>query len=258
MRRPRTLAVSGQRKAPCKFSARCAAAQADLRARAPHPGEQAELERLPGRPGDHAGERGGLVELAPPQPRVVQRYRRYRVGLDEKLGAGPRHPKAHRLRELHAVGIFEPMHKPPRRAVVEQRDRAGALEHRRPVDRRRRQHALAHLVLERRAEPIAIRPLDESHRPPAGAAQSVGLGDRGAAGKAGRRKHHIERGARGVAPGAGEPRRPRRRSGLQNFGRAVHLQDANVKCLAPRGPGRWTAAGEGVKPARRCPCSTAP
>ena len=87
------------------------------------------------------------------------------------------------------------MHEAARRPVLEARDGARAPEHRRIGDRLRRQQPRPEILLERRAEPLAERPLDEAHRPPAGRTKRVRLARRRAAGEAGRGIERIERGA---------------------------------------------------------------
>jgi len=69
-----------------------------------------------------------FVAPAPAAP-PVQRHRNQRVGLLQELAPGPRHPAAHRRREVGAVLIFQRMppalarrrHSAPRRARVDRR-----------------------------------------------------------------------------------------------------------------------------------------
>ena len=138
IRRPLTRGVPADAKGALHVLRRAARASgrpgcaSPSRARA-DPGSQG----LPARARDLARERGGLIEAAHPEPARVQRHRRDDVGLGEQVGARARHPGAHRAREFAAIGIFQPMHQTPRRAVLETRDRAGALKHRGIVDRLR-------------------------------------------------------------------------------------------------------------------------
>ena len=96
-----------------------------------------------------------------------------------------------------------------RRPVLEPGDGAGAGEDRRIGDRLRREEPLAEVLLERRAEPLAERPLDEAHGAPAARAERAVRFRRGAAGEAGRRIERVERrlgetrGERGGAPRPG-------------------------------------------------------
>ena len=113
--------------------------------------------------------------------------------------------RADRPGELGAVGIFEPVDELARRPVLEAGDGAGAGEDRRVGHRLRRQQPLAEILLERRAETLAVGPLDEPHRAPAARAERAMRLGRGAAGEAGRR---IERVDRGLRQPSGEVERP--------------------------------------------------
>ncbi len=116
-----------------------------------------------------------------------------KVGLGEQVGAGAGHPAADRPREFGPIGIFEPVSELARRPVLEPGDGAGAGEDRRVGHRLGREEALAEVLLERRSQTFAERPLDEPHgAPTARAKRAVRLG-RGAAGEAGRRIERIER-----------------------------------------------------------------
>ena len=141
----------------------------------------------------------------------MQRHRNDGVRVGENVGAGPRHPGPERRGEFASIGILEPMHQAARRPVLEARHRARAPEDRRIGDRLRRQQPRPEILLERRAEPLAERPLDEAHRPPAGGAKRVGLAGRRAAGQARRGIERIERGAAEAAEQAAQPRAERRR-----------------------------------------------
>ena len=175
-------------------------------------GGAAPAERL-GIDGDAAGSRDGvgervrLVEATGEQPAAMQRHRHEQVRLDEKLGPGPRHPGADRLRQFEPVAILQPVDEMTARTVLEARHGAGPGEGRRPRDGVGRQETVAAEVRrEGRPQPLAERPLDEAGPPPArGAKGAVPVGRR-AAGETGRRKDEIERETRGAA--TGRPDRP--------------------------------------------------
>ena len=123
----------------------------------------------------------------------MERHGRETVGVGEDVGARPRHPARDRPRKLGAVGIFQPVDELARRAVLEPGDGAGAGEDRRIGHRLRRQETLAEVLLERRAEALAIGPFDEPHRAPAARAERAMRVGRRAAGEAGRRIEGIDR-----------------------------------------------------------------
>ena len=117
-----------------------------------------------------------------------------------------------------------------RRPVLEPRHGAGAAEGRRIGHRLRRDEAVAEILLERRAETLAIGPLDEAHRAPAARTQRAVPVGRGAAGKAGRRIKRVERRARqaqGERASARAPRRPRACS-ASSAGKAFHATQVSA------------------------------
>lgn len=142
----------------------------------------------------------------------MQRHRRDHVGLGDELRARARHPGRNGPREIRAIGIFEPMHEPPNRPVLEAGHRAGATEHRRISDRLRRQQALAEILLERRAEPIAEGLFNETHIAPTGRTQGAAAPNRRPAGQTGRRIEDIQRRAAGRQRPVTKAPRPGRRA----------------------------------------------
>ena len=122
----------------------------------------------------------------------MQRHGNEEIGVREDVGARPRHPARHRARDLGAVGIFEPVDKPSGRTVLEAGDGAGAREDGRVGHRLRRQEAVSEILLERRAETLAIRPLDEPHPAPALRAERPVRVGRGPAGETGRRIEGVD------------------------------------------------------------------
>ena len=138
----------------------------------------------------------------------MQRDRDDHVRVEQELRPGTGHHGAERPRQLDAVAVFEPVHEPARGLVVTG-DGAGAPEHGRIGDGGRRQQRDPEIDLERRAEALAERPLDEAHLAPAARAQGVRLAGRRRAGDAGRRIDDAEP-------------ETRRRTGEGGEGRAHH------------------------------------
>ena len=100
-------------------------------------------------------------------------------------------------------------------------------------------------MLERRAEPLAKRPLDEPNRAPAARAQRAVRRGRGAAGEAGRRIERIERRpgeARGERRREPRPRRRRRVTGGQRIRRVHGAKLARSGALREGRPRRIRAA----------------
>jgi hypothetical protein len=102
----------------------------------------------------------------------VQRNRHQRVGLLKQFLAGPRHPAAHRRRQIGAVLVFQGVHQRAGDVVVTHRG-AGALIGRWIGDRLHRQQSGPGIVDERDAEFWTERRRDErqflpssSRRPP--------------------------------------------------------------------------------------------
>ena len=210
---PRTGRAGGGAKRALDVFSPLRAGEADLAAGRLDPQKRAQVARLAGLARNFRRQRRRLVEPPPPQPQRMQRHRRQEIGVGEHIRAGARHPASDRPGELGAVGIFEPMRERARRPVLEPRHRPGAGEHGRIGHRLGRDEALPKVLLERRPETLAKRPLDESHRAPAARAERSMQIRRGAAGKACRRIEGVERGlsqARNESAAASRPRRASR------------------------------------------------
>ena len=164
-----------------------------------------------GLPFDHPRQRAGLVVAPAPAAPPVQRHRDQHVGLAEQFAAGPRHPAAHRGREIGAVLVFQRMHQRARDVVIAHRG-AGARIGRRIGDRLHRQQIRSGIVDEGNAEPRAIGRRDERQFGPALRADAF-AGDRFAAGDAQRRQRDVEREPRGMRPRAVRAASTRRAAG---------------------------------------------
>ena len=234
---PRTRRALGESERALDIFGPLRSAQAHLTARRLDPSKRGQIARFSCLAGDLRRQRGGLVELPSPQPQGVQRHRRQEIGVCKNVGAGASHPSRDRPRELRAVGIFEPMHERARRSILEPRHRAGAAERRRIGHRLRRNEALAEIVLERRAETLAIGPLDEADCIPAARAQRAMSVRGGAAGKACRRIKRVERGssqAQDKRAGSARPRRAVSFIPVQGR-RGVHGRQASANRSFARG-----------------------
>ena len=187
-------------KAPWTLLARCDARQPDLLLGRPHPPQRFGGQFDAGLPFDHPRQRAGLVVAAAPAAPPMQRHRNQHVGLGEQLAAGPRHPAAHRRRQIGAVLVFQRMHQRAGDVVIAHRG-AGARIGRRIGDRLHRQQLRAGIVDEGNAEPRAIRRRDERQLGPASGTDAFAV-DRLAAGDAQRRQRDVEREPRGQMPGA--------------------------------------------------------
>jgi hypothetical protein len=119
-----------------------------------------------------------------------------------KVPRRARHPKAERFRQLYPVAVFESADQIADRPVLKARDGAGTLIDRRMGDRLRRlQVDDAEVIGKRRAEPLAIRLLDEPDPAPAGRAERAMRRDGLAAGETGRREDDVERSSgKGASP----------------------------------------------------------
>jgi hypothetical protein len=97
----------------------------------------------------------------------MQRHRRQKIGLGQHIGAGASHPACDRTGKLSAVGILETVHERAGRSILEPRHGPGPAEGWWVGHRLRRDETLAKIVLERRAETLAIWAFDEANRAPA-------------------------------------------------------------------------------------------
>lgn len=144
----------------------------------------------------------------------MQRHGQDEVGIGDEVAPGLRHHPAQCERQLDAIAIFQAMDQLARRAV-EAADGPRPGEDRRIGDRRGREQAGAEIDGKRRAEALAIRPLDEADATPASRAQGLGLTGRGLAGDAGRRVDDADQsaqaGSEGLARACSD--RPEERSG---------------------------------------------
>ena len=140
--------------------------QADLLLGRPDPPQRLRRHLHAALPLDDARQRAGLVVAAAPAAPPVQRYRDQHVGLVEQFAPGPRHPAAHRGREIGAVLVFQRMHQRARHVVIAHRG-AGARIGRRIGDRFHRQQAGAGIVDKGNAEPRAKWRRDERQLGPA-------------------------------------------------------------------------------------------
>ena len=132
----------------------------------------------------------------------MERHRHDDLGIGEELGAGAGHHGAERPAKLEPVAVFEAVDELAGDVVIARRG-AGPLEHRRIGDRGRRQQGHAEIDRERRAEALAIGPLDELDVRPAAGAERVRLAGCPAAADAGRRIDDAEHRAGGAAAEAG-------------------------------------------------------
>jgi hypothetical protein len=123
----------------------------------------------------------------------VQRHRDQRIGLGQNLAAGVADPAPHHRRQIEPVAIFEGMDQGARNLVEAHRG-ARAVVGGRVGNRFHRQHARPRIVLERDAEPLAVRPRDQRQFRPASRTKATAL-DRLAAGGAQPRQCHVDRGA---------------------------------------------------------------
>ena len=128
------------------------------------------------------------------------RHRHQQPRVRQKLGPRPRHPARDGPREFEPVVIFQTVDDQPRGTVLEARHRTRPRENRGVGDGGRRHEArLTQILLEGRAEPVAIGLLDEAHARPAARAQGLMRGGRLTAADADRRKDEVEKRMAGVA-----------------------------------------------------------
>ncbi len=119
------------------------------------------------------GERRRLVEAAGEQAAAVQGDGNQKLPFRQKLGAGARHPAAHIGGQFQPVAVLEPVHEASRRAVLVARHRPGPGPDGRMGHDVGREQAVAEVVLERHARPLAERALDKWRFNPAFRAQKT-------------------------------------------------------------------------------------
>ena len=124
--------------------------------------------------GNGRRQQSGLVEAPRPVPPPVLRHRDKRVGIRQKLAAGPCEPASHHRREIKPVAILERVHQRARN-LVEKYGSAGALVSRWIGDRLHGEDAATGIVGERNTQPLAIGARHEGELRPAGRAKAFAL-----------------------------------------------------------------------------------
>lgn len=143
-------------------------------------------------PCDGAGQQRRLVEAPREQPQRMQRHRKDKIGIIEKLRAGARHPAAENRSALEPVAIFEPRDQWPGQVVIGQR-RAGSVIAGPAAEAGRAERVRTEIEGEGKAASRAMRGRQKMQPLPAFGAKCALAIDPRLAGEAGGRQEEVER-----------------------------------------------------------------